>query len=61
MAAPAKATSRAHVERPSFLDVHHADTYTSCSQVRFELAFKALNPTMKIIAPWRMPEFIQRL
>ncbi|KAK3934711.1 argininosuccinate synthase [Diplogelasinospora grovesii] len=30
------------------------------SQVRFELAFKACNPSLKVIAPWRMPEFIQR-
>ncbi|KAJ4307196.1 hypothetical protein N0V88_000575 [Collariella sp. IMI 366227] len=28
--------------------------------VRFELAFKACNPSMKVIAPWRMPEFIQK-
>ncbi len=32
----------------------------SYSQVRFELAFKACNPTLKVIAPWRLPEFIQR-
>jgi argininosuccinate synthase len=25
--------------------------------VRFELAFKALNPSLQIIAPWRLPEF----
>lgn len=30
------------------------------SQVRFELAFKACNPSMKVIAPWRMPEFIKK-
>ncbi|KAK5993768.1 Argininosuccinate synthase [Cladobotryum mycophilum] len=28
--------------------------------VRFELAFKACNPSMKIIAPWRLPEFIEK-
>ncbi|KAI0008712.1 argininosuccinate synthase [Xylariaceae sp. FL0662B] len=27
---------------------------------RFELAFMALNPSLQVIAPWRLPEFIQR-
>ncbi|KAF4970057.1 hypothetical protein FZEAL_10121 [Fusarium zealandicum] len=27
------------------------------NQVRFELAFKACNPSIKVIAPWRLPEF----
>ncbi|KAI0135856.1 argininosuccinate synthase [Daldinia grandis] len=26
-------------------------------QVRFELAFAALKPSLKVIAPWRLPEF----
>ncbi|KAI8959077.1 argininosuccinate synthase [Daldinia sp. FL1419] len=26
-------------------------------QVRFELAFAALRPSLKVIAPWRLPEF----
>lgn len=30
------------------------------SQVRFELAFKACNPSIKIIAPWRLPEFCEK-
>ncbi|PFH56498.1 hypothetical protein XA68_16417 [Ophiocordyceps unilateralis] len=29
-------------------------------QVRFELAFTAVNPSLQVIAPWRMPEFIKR-
>ncbi|RFN52365.1 argininosuccinate synthase [Fusarium flagelliforme] len=29
-------------------------------QVRFELAWKACDPTLKVIAPWRMPEFYNR-
>ncbi|EFZ03615.1 Argininosuccinate synthase [Metarhizium robertsii ARSEF 23] len=29
-------------------------------QVRFELAWRALDPTMSIIAPWRMPKFFNR-
>ncbi|KOS21763.1 Argininosuccinate synthase [Escovopsis weberi] len=32
----------------------------SSSQVRFELAFQALSPSIKILAPWRIPEFIER-
>ncbi|KJK73942.1 Argininosuccinate synthase [Metarhizium anisopliae BRIP 53293] len=28
--------------------------------VRFELAFIALNPSIQILAPWRMPEFIEK-
>uniref|UniRef100_A0A098D5E8 Argininosuccinate synthase n=1 Tax=Gibberella zeae (strain ATCC MYA-4620 / CBS 123657 / FGSC 9075 / NRRL 31084 / PH-1) TaxID=229533 RepID=A0A098D5E8_GIBZE len=30
------------------------------SQVRFELAWKACDPTLKVLAPWRMPEFYNR-
>ncbi|KAI1016967.1 hypothetical protein LB504_006796 [Fusarium proliferatum] len=30
------------------------------SQVRFELAFKACNPSIKVIAPWRLPEFYEK-
>ncbi|KAH7175848.1 argininosuccinate synthase [Dactylonectria macrodidyma] len=30
------------------------------SQVRFELAWKALDPSLSIIAPWRMPSFFNR-
>ncbi|KAG5780298.1 hypothetical protein H9Q73_006049 [Fusarium xylarioides] len=29
-------------------------------QVRFELAFKACNPSIKVIAPWRLPEFCEK-
>ncbi|KAN0067729.1 Arginosuccinate synthase domain containing protein [Elaphomyces granulatus] len=29
-------------------------------QVRFELAFLAIDPQIKIIAPWRIPEFFER-
>ncbi|KAH6973638.1 argininosuccinate synthase [Ilyonectria sp. MPI-CAGE-AT-0026] len=28
--------------------------------VRFELAFTALNPSIQILAPWRIPEFIKQ-
>ncbi|KAM3484072.1 hypothetical protein MY8738_002511 [Beauveria namnaoensis] len=29
-------------------------------QVRFELAWRALDPTVSVIAPWRMPKFFNR-
>jgi argininosuccinate synthase len=35
-------------------------TRRSNDQVRFELAFAACNPSLKVIAPWRMPEFIAK-
>ena len=38
----------------------HVLTTFVFSQVRFELAFMALNPAIKVIAPWRLPEFIER-
>ncbi|KAK0674755.1 putative argininosuccinate synthase [Cercophora samala] len=38
----------------------HGCTGKGNDQVRFELAFKACNPKMKVIAPWRMPEFIEK-
>lgn len=28
--------------------------------MRFELAFKALNPSLQVIAPWRLSEFYDR-
>ncbi|KAI1270318.1 argininosuccinate synthase [Xylariaceae sp. FL1019] len=33
---------------------------TAQNQVRFELAWRALDPTVSIIAPWRMPKFFNR-
>ena len=29
-------------------------------QVRFELAFKTLNPSLQVITPWRLSEFYTR-
>lgn len=29
-------------------------------QVRFELAFLAIDPKIKIIVPWRLPEFFEK-
>ena len=35
-------------------------TLTPFSQVRFELAWKALDQNTKTIIPWRIPEFYER-
>ncbi|KAL5627420.1 hypothetical protein BROUX41_003573 [Berkeleyomyces rouxiae] len=40
--------------------VSHGCTGKGNDQVRFELAFLTIDPKIKIIAPWRMPEFFQR-
>ncbi|ODV60078.1 argininosuccinate synthase [Ascoidea rubescens DSM 1968] len=40
--------------------VSHGCTGKGNDQVRFELSFYALNPNVKVIAPWRDPEFIKR-
>ncbi|KAF5557982.1 Argininosuccinate synthase [Fusarium mexicanum] len=38
----------------------HGCTGKGNDQVRFELAWRALDPSLEIIAPWRMPEFFKR-
>ncbi|CAG8551949.1 5016_t:CDS:2 [Acaulospora morrowiae] len=40
--------------------VSHGCTGKGNDQVRFELAFYALKPDIKVIAPWRIPEFYER-
>ncbi|KAL9134653.1 MAG: hypothetical protein Q9175_004159 [Cornicularia normoerica] len=40
--------------------VSHGCTGKGNDQVRFELAFKALNPSLQVIAPWRLSEFYDR-
>ncbi|EXJ77348.1 argininosuccinate synthase [Capronia epimyces CBS 606.96] len=40
--------------------VAHGATGKGNDQVRFELAFYALQPNIKVIAPWRDPEFLAR-
>ncbi|KAL6719503.1 argininosuccinate synthetase [Lecanora helva] len=40
--------------------VSHGCTGKGNDQVRFELAFYALQPSIKVIAPWRNPEFYDR-
>ncbi len=38
----------------------HGSTGKGNDQVRFELAYAALAPQLKIIAPWKDPEFLER-
>lgn len=40
--------------------VSHGCTGKGNDQVRFELAYYALKPDIKVIAPWRVPEFYER-
>ena len=39
--------------------VGHGATGKGNDQVRFELTYKALNPKLQIIAPWKAPKFIE--
>lgn len=47
-------------EKEGCTAVSHGCTGKGNDQVRFELAFYALKPDIKVIAPWRMPEFYNR-
>lgn len=38
----------------------HGCTGKGNDQVRFELAWKACDPSLQVIAPWRMPKFFNR-
>ncbi|TFH60914.1 MAG: argininosuccinate synthase, partial [Gemmatimonadales bacterium] len=40
--------------------VAHGATGKGNDQVRFELAYFALNPKIKVLAPWKMPDFLNR-
>jgi argininosuccinate synthase len=40
--------------------VAHGATGKGNDQVRFELTYYALNPSIQVIAPWREPRFFQR-
>ncbi|PNP54990.1 hypothetical protein THARTR1_04679 [Trichoderma harzianum] len=42
------------------VSVSHGCTGKGNDQIRFELAFHALNPNFEVIAPWRLPAFIER-
>ena len=47
-------------ERYGASKVSHGATGKGNDQVRFELGYYALKPDIKIIAPWKVPEFYQR-
>ncbi|CAI7584356.1 unnamed protein product [Penicillium bialowiezense] len=47
-------------QREGCFAVSHGCTGKGNDQVRFELAFYALQPTIKVIAPWRDPVFYER-
>lgn len=40
--------------------VSHGATGKGNDQIRFELTFYALSPTLECLSPWRMPEFYKR-
>jgi argininosuccinate synthase len=47
-------------QKENCVAVSHGCTGKGNDQVRFELAFYALQPSIKVIAPWRLPEFYNR-
>jgi len=47
-------------QREGCVAVSHGCTGKGNDQVRFELAFYALKPDIKVISPWRIPEFYNR-
>lgn len=55
----ARAQMRA-AQREGCQYVSHGATGKGNDQVRFELAFYAIQPSIKIIAPWRDPKFFNR-
>jgi argininosuccinate synthase len=61
LARPVIARSQINVaQKEGCIAVSHGCTGKGNDQVRFELAFYALQPSIKVIAPWRMPEFYER-
>ncbi len=47
----------AEKEKASY--VAHGATGKGNDQVRFELTYYALNPSIKVVSPWKMPEFLE--
>lgn len=47
-------------QRENCVAVSHGCTGKGNDQVRFELAFYAIQPSIRVIAPWRLPEFYER-
>ena len=40
--------------------VAHGATGKGNDQVRFELSYYSLNPEIKVVAPWKIPEFYKK-
>jgi argininosuccinate synthase len=61
LARPIIARAQVRVAKQYNCDIlSHGCTGKGNDQVRFELAWKALAPGVKILAPWRIPEFIKK-
>ncbi|KAK8079150.1 hypothetical protein PG994_002957 [Apiospora phragmitis] len=61
LARPVIARAQVRVaEENNCVFVSHGCTGKGNDQVRFELAFKTCNPNLKVIAPWRLPEFCEK-
>ncbi|KAH0532446.1 hypothetical protein TsFJ059_001137 [Trichoderma semiorbis] len=61
LARPVIARSQVRVaEKYGCKFLSHGCTGKGNDQIRFELAFHALNPNFEVIAPWRLPAFIER-
>ncbi|MBN2350893.1 MAG: argininosuccinate synthase [Bacteroidales bacterium] len=53
--------AKRHIEiarKENAIYVSHGATGKGNDQVRFELSFYALNPKIKVLAPWKMQEFL---
>jgi argininosuccinate synthase len=46
--------------REEAIGVAHGATGKGNDQVRFELAYYALHPEIKVLAPWKMPQFLEQ-
>ncbi|KFH48117.1 Argininosuccinate synthase-like protein [Hapsidospora chrysogenum ATCC 11550] len=61
LARPVIARAQVRVAQENNCDIlSHGCTGKGNDQVRFELAWKALAPSVKIFAPWRDPDFIAK-
>src|SRR5947207_10147658 len=61
IARPLIAQAQVEIARKEKADtVAHGATGKGNDQCRFELSYAALAPELKIIAPWRLPEFHKR-
>ena len=47
-------------EQEGAVAVSHGATGKGNDQVRFELSYYALNPNIRVVAPWKIPEFYQK-